>query len=316
MRSVYILLFVIAVVAPHIWGQENVYQQLHQIILLERQGQYAPAIHNLQSITGSNALSRVDQGKAWTLLGYAYQETGQFQLAEAAFEKALNTFEGDTEHLGDLANALNYFAGLYQTIGQPQMAGKMWSKALDIYKQHEDHRSLAKTYANLAGAEVEENHLRAAKAFFSKAVAETTADLSDDDRAFLSDIQGLIDDKAGHTAEAVSDYEWALEFWKKSHGEEHPFTGWRYVLLGNAYAANGQLNEAVATMRQGLEILDQTAGRQNPRYLAGEMMYAHALDRNGRRTEAAQLRTEANRHLSELYHSQCIGCTISAWSLR
>src|SRR6201999_319265 len=132
MRFAYVLLFAIAVVAPRTWGQENVYEQLHQVILLERQGQYAQAIHDVQLITGSNVLSRVDQGKALTLLGYAYQESGQYQLAEGAFEKALNSFEDDTQHLADLANALNFFAGLYQTIGQPQMAGKMWSKALDI----------------------------------------------------------------------------------------------------------------------------------------------------------------------------------------
>jgi tetratricopeptide (TPR) repeat protein len=316
MRSIYLALVVIAVVAPHIWGQDYVDQRLHHSILLEQQGQYAPAIHELESIANSNILSRVDQGRAWTLLGYAYEETGQFQLAEAAFEKALSTLAGDTQHPADLAHALDFSASLYQNIGQAKTAEKMWSKALAIYKQLEDHRGLAKTYANLAATEVEEKHNRAARAFFDKAVAEMTDDSPDDDRAFISDIQGWLDDKTGHTADAVGDYQRALALWKKSHGEQHPFTGWRYLLLGDAYAANGQLNEAVTTMRQGLEILDQTMGRHSPRYLAGEMMYSRVLDKHGERVEAAQLRTEATQHLSELYHSECIGCTVSVWSLR
>lgn len=316
MRFVYVFLVAVALIAPHISAQEEVHQQLYQSILLERQGQFDAAMRGLQSIADSNALSRVEQGRAWTLLGYAYKETGQFQSSETAFEKAMNILEGDTQHLADLANALDFYAALYQTTGQPQMAGKMWSRVLDIYKQLQDHHGIAKTYTNLANAALEQNHIRAAKAFFNQAIVEPKADLTDDDRAFLSDIQGWIDEKTKHAPEAVSDYERALDFWKQDHGEEHPYTGWRYVLLGNAYALNGELDQAVTAMREGLIILDRTSGRQSPRYLSGEVMYARVLDRCGKHTEAAQLKAEATQHLSDLYHTQCVGCTVSAWSLR
>lgn len=316
MRFVWIFLLIVAGVAPRIWGQEDVQRQLYQFALLERQGQFASALQGLQPLAGSSVLSRIDQGRAWTLLGYAYKETGQFQLAQAAFEKALNALQGDTQHLADLGNALDFFAAFYQTIGQPQAAGKMWSKALDIFQQEKDHRSMAKTYANLAAVALEQKHIRKAKTLFSRAEAEMTSDLTDDDRAFISDIQGCIDDKTKHTPEAVDDYERALEFWKKGHGDEHPFTGWRYLLLGNAYAANGNLDQAVTTMHHGLTIMDRTAGSQNPRYLSGEIMYARILKKYGKRAEAAQLKAEAIQQLSEIYHSQCIGCTVSTWSLR
>jgi tetratricopeptide (TPR) repeat protein len=316
MRFAYVFLLTMAVVAPRGLGQERVNQQLYQCVLLEQQGNFTPAIHTLQSITGSDVLSRVDRGRAWTLLGFAYKETGQFQLSESAFEKALSILEGDTQHLADLANVLDFSANLYQMIGQPQIAAKMWSKALAIDKQQADHRGLVKTYANLAAAALEQKHMRVAKAFFNQAIAEPATDLTDDDRAFLSDIQGWIDEKTGHVPEEVSDYERALDLWKRNHGEQHPITGWRYLLLGNAYAANGELAHAVAVMRQGLTILEHTAGSQNPRYLSGEIMYARVLKKYGKHTEAAQLKAEAEQQFRELYQGQCIGCTVSAWSFR
>jgi len=316
MRLAYALLCITAVVSPSIWGQEEVHQQLYGAIRLERQGRYDAAIQNLQSITSSSGLTRVDQGRALTLLGFAYKESGQFQQAQAAFEKALNILERDPEHRADLGNALDLSAGLYQTIGKPQAAEKLWLEALGIFQQLEDHRSMAKIYADLAATELEQKHIRAAKSFFSKATAEMTSDLTDDDHAFICDIHGWIDEKTRHAADAASDYEQALAYWKKTHGEEHPFTGWRYLLLGSAYAAEGKLSEAEAMMRDGLTILDRTVGRQNPRYLAGEMMYARVLDRCGKREEAAQLKTEATQRMSEIYHSQCVDCTTSVWSLR
>jgi tetratricopeptide (TPR) repeat protein len=316
MRLVFAFLCITAVISPLIRGQENVHQQLAKILLLERQGQYASAIQAMQSISGFSTLSRADQGRAWTLFGFAYKETGQYQQAQTAFEKALSLLKDDAEQRADFANALDFFAAFYQSVNKPQIAGKLWSQALEIFKQQGNHRCLAKTYANLAATALEQKKVHAAKAFFSKATAEMTPDLTDDDRAFISDIQGWIDDKTGHASDAVDDYERALAFWRKNHGEEHPFTGWRYLLLGNAYAANGEPSKAIAMMAQGLAIMDRTAGRQNPKYVAGEMMYARVLDRYGKQTEAAQLRAEATQHLSELYHNQCLDCTVSVWSLR
>src|SRR5215470_3825293 len=194
MRFVSVLLLLLAVPLP-IWGQNSVDQQLYHFLLLERQGQFASAIPGLQSIADSGTLNHVEQGRAWTILGIACKETGQFQQAQSAFEKAINLFEGDAEHQSDLANALDFSAELYQSIGQTQTAGKMWSRVLTIYEKKEDHRALMKTYAHLAANELERKHSRAARALMGKAMAETTSSLSDDDRAFLCDTQGWIDEK-------------------------------------------------------------------------------------------------------------------------
>jgi hypothetical protein len=80
-------------------------------------------------------------------------------------------------------------------------------------------------------------------------------------------------------------YRQALDLSRRVHGEEHPFTGWNYLLLGQSHAEAGQLTTALEEMRQGIAALDRMLGHQNPRYLAAEMAYSHVLDATGSHTE-------------------------------
>jgi hypothetical protein len=98
----------------------------------------------------------------------------------------------------------------------------------------------------------------------------------------------------------------------KRHGEEHPYTGWGYLLLGDAHAEAGQLTTALEEMRQGIAILDRTLSRQNPRYLVAEIAYSRVLDATGSHAEAAQIKAAAEPLLKDIYRRQCIGCTVSA----
>jgi hypothetical protein len=59
-------------------------------------------------------------------------------------------------------------------------------------------------------------------------------------------------------------YRQALDLSRRFHGEEHPFTGWNYLLLGKAHAEAGQLTTALEEMRQGIAVLDRMLDHQNP----------------------------------------------------
>jgi tetratricopeptide (TPR) repeat protein len=318
MRCIHVFLFIAGIVSSTLWGQENVHQQLYQVFLLEQDGQFERAIHSVQPLTDSKALSRVECGRAWTLLGFAYTEQGQFQRAQNSYEQALRIFEGDTQHIPDYVNALDYFARLYRVTGQQQMARKMWSRAIHIYEQSDDHGGLSRTYTNLAGMAIEQRHIKNAKQSLEKAIAESTltSEMTDDDHAALSVTEAWIAGIDGEFTQAVHGYGQALELWKLAHGEHHPLTGWGYLLLGRAYAASGQLQDALANIERGLAILNETAGPQSPKYLAGEIIYSQALEQSGMHAAAAKLKTEAELALSNLYRSQCIGCTVSVTTLR
>jgi hypothetical protein len=106
-------------------------------------------------------------------------------------------------------------------------------------------------------------------------------------------------------------YRQALDLSRRFHGEEHPFTGWNYPLLGQSHAEAGQLTTAVEEMRQGIAVLDRTLSHQNPRYLVAEMAYSRVLDAPGFHPEAANMKATAEAFLKDANRKQCAGCTIS-----
>ena len=318
MRYLSLLLLLTPIVSPIIWGEENAHHQLYQAFVLEKQGQFAQAIRSIPSLIESHELTTGEVGRAWTLLGYAYQEQWKFDQAQNAYEHALHIQEGDPQYLGDCANTLNFFAGLYQVMGQPEAATKMLTRALSIHGQLKDHHSMARTYATLAETQLQQKHLRPAKASLEKALAEAklTNELTDDDHVYISDTQAWVASEDGDKSKALAGYQHSLELLRQSHGEEYALTGIAHLLLGKAYAAKKQFNEALANMREGIGILDRTVGPRNPHYLQGQILYSEVLDRSGLHEEAERLKTAAQQGLKDLLGGQCMGCTVSAASFR
>jgi len=318
MRRIYVLIFTIGILSLTLWGQQNPQQQLYKSFLLEQYGQFDKAIHDLLPLTRSNVLSHAECGRAWTLLGFAYQEQGQFQQARNAYEQSLHILEGDTDHVADYANALDYFARFYRDISRQQMGTTLWLKAVRIDEQRGDHRGTARIYTGLAGLAIEGGHVREAKEFLDKAVAESkmTKEMNEDEIADLSVAQARIAGVEGNKTVAIASYANALKSWKQQHGELHPLTGWGYLLLGKALASNGQLQVALENIRQGLTVLSETTGPQNPKYLVGEITYATVLDQSGMRTEGRRLKSDAERSLATLIGHQCMDCTVSVADLR
>ena len=318
MRYIYILLFITGIVSSTLWSQEDIHHQLYQALLLEQQGQFEKVILKVPPLIASNAFSQFEYGRAWTLLGYAYKEQGRFPEAQNAYEHSLRILEGDTEHIADYANTLDYFARFYRAIGQQQTAMQMWSKAARIDEQRNNHSGLARIYISLAGLAIEQHHVNDARKSLARAIVESklTNEMTSDDDATLSVTEAWIASTNGKHAEAVLGYREALKLWKRGHGEEHPLTGWGYLLLGQAYTANNQLQDAIVSMQQGLTILSKTVGVENPKYLTGEVLYSQALDRSGQHVEASQLRAKAEGALETLLTHQCINCSVSTASLQ
>ena len=317
MKRIYALFLIVGIVSSTLWSQENLQQQLYQSFLLEQKGQFDKAIQSLLSLIASKKLTQAECGRSWTLLGFAYQERGEFQQAQEAYERSLRIFAGDTEHIADYANSLEYSARLYAAMGQEQMAMKMGSKAAEIDVQRNDHSGLARIYTNFAKVAIQEHHRKAARQFLEKATAEShlSNEMTDDENAALFATQAWFASTNGNAGEAVAGYTHALELWKRSHGEQHALTGWGYVLLGQAWSTKGQTQDALMDLRQGLAILQETVGPQNPKYLVAEILYSKLLEQNGMRVEGSEMRAEAEKELRSLLQQQCIDCTVSLTSL-
>jgi tetratricopeptide (TPR) repeat protein len=288
-------------------------QRLTNAFALEMEAKPAPATVELHELLNSGSLDTLGSGKAWNRLGLAYEDMGEFALSQHAYEESLRILKDLPDNLRDYAIALNDFGGLYVAIGQFEAADKMRTTALSIYEQLADHAGMARASCNLATIAFGRKKVTAGDKYLARAVkeAKVATDLDDDDRAAISSLQGWQAQFDGDFPMSVARYRKALDLWRRHHGEEHPFTAWGHLLLGDALFEADQLTTALDEIKQGVAILDHTVGNQNPHYLIAELAYSRVLDATGSHAEAARVKATAESLLKDVYRNQCAGCTIS-----
>ena len=292
-------------------AQTTPVQRLTQAMDLEKEGKPASAIAEIQELLDSQALDALSTGKAWHIQGLAYADQGEFTLSQHAYEESLRILESLPDNIQDYATALDDFGGLYLSTGQFETADKMKTKALGLYEKADDHAGIVRASYDLATVAFRQKKVAEGSKYLKRAVKEVRAanGLNDDDRAAIASLQGWQAQFYGDYTVSTARYRQALDLWRRLHGENHSYTGWGYLLLGDADASAGQLTAALAEIKQSMVILDRSVGRQNSRYLAAEMAYARVLDMAGSRVEAARIRATTEPVMKEGYLGQCIGCT-------
>jgi tetratricopeptide (TPR) repeat protein len=313
-RPAALLAFLLLFTVCPLLSQMTPTQRLTQAYLLEKEGKPTPAILELQGLVDSKSLDTASTGKAWNILGLAHDDHGDFSLAQHAFEESLHILEHLPDNIQDYAMALDDFGELYVATGQFEIANKLRTKALGLYEKAGDHGGIARASADLAVTAFSQKKVGTGGKYLERAMKEARLanNLYDDDRAAIASLKGWQAQFDGDLATSVTSYRQALDLLKKCHGEEHPFTGWGYLLLGEANAEAGQLTTALVEMRQGIAILDRTLSLQNPRYLVAKIAYSRILDATGSHSEAAQIRAASEPLLKDIYRKQCAGCTVSA----
>jgi len=110
-------------------------QMLTHAFTLEREGKPAPAIAELQALLDSKSLDDSGVGKAWNVLGLAFQDQGNFSASQNAYEHSIRSFEGLPNNISDYAMALDDFGGLYVDTRQFELALELRVKALHLYEK-------------------------------------------------------------------------------------------------------------------------------------------------------------------------------------
>ncbi len=298
-------------------AQTSPQEQLRQAFVLEKQNKPAPAITTLRALLDSQTLDAQRTGKAWNILGLAYEDLGEFSLSQHAYEESIQILRSDPD-IRNHAMALNDFGGMYLAMGQLDTAQKMKVKALEEYEKVDDHGGIVRASYDLAQIAFGLGKVSEAGRYLERATNEARAanDLDEDDWAAIASLQGWQAEVNGDHTVSIERYKQALDLWRNLHGEEHPDTGWGLVLLGAADAEAGHSSAGLAEMKQGVAILSRTLGEKNLRYLSVEVTYARLLDKDGFHAEAAQVKGAAEAQLQQVYGEQCVGCTVSAAAFR
>lgn len=289
----------------------------HAINLVER-GQSANAIEILRPLADVESLTSPERARIQTMLGFAYNQGGQFSLARQCYERALTNLDHTAASDPDRATILDYFGSLESDNGNISSAENLFLQALEIDKRLADHERLAGLYSHLARLEVEKRQFKDARRHLDLAMREQEQ-AGKPNTGLLADLyvsKGWLDTVSNHYHEAVDDYSQALTACKTSYGEDHPLVGWSYLLLGRAQGDSGDLSGGLDAMGKGLSILKKTVGTNDARYLTGEMALSKLLDRAGRHEEAQRIFAEAEHSLPEALKPHCRDCSTSVWSLR
>ena len=318
MKPIERVLFTVVLAGAQLWAQVISQGPLHEAYVFEKQGQFDKAVAIAKELTDSGRLRGLELGRAWNVLGVVYTQQGRLMEAQNAFERSLRIFGQEPQFVTDYAAALQNYGELYNDGGQRAVAGKMWRKALDLLQQSGDHAGIVRSLTYLAGLALAQNRVADAKKELQSVAEEMklTHGLSDDDLAFIYETQAWLQRAERHSSAAVAGYQRSLELCKRIYGEGHWKTGWDYMLRGKAYAQSGDIEKALADMRDGLGILEQALGRKNPRYFAAQIAYAAVLDQAGLREQAAQWRAAAEQAQKDFYRSQCVSCTINVAAFR
>jgi tetratricopeptide (TPR) repeat protein len=301
------LLLAAGILHSPLWGQMSVRQQLLQAISLQKQGHFDKVIETLPAITGSDSLTLLEKGQTWTILGFAYEEKGDFNRAQDAYEKALNCLAGKNRYAVDLAIALETLANLYGDMGRLEDATNVALKALHVFQRVDNEAGIARSCVRLANLWLARKRLRKCEPYLTVATkqAARAPGLDDDFYAGLASTQAWQDALKGKAIGAVSGYQCALDIWRRAHGHRLGL-----ILLGNTNAHAGNKQIALDDMREGLEILDRTLGPRNPKYLLAELAYSRTMEQAGELDQATILRERAEKELTAFAGGQCINCRI------
>jgi len=312
-----VCMLLIALVSSFVWGQATPQQELQDAFQLDKQGQFAQVIEQLKPLTTGASMTPPQLGQTWALLAIAYHQEGRYQEAENAYERSLYFLRDNPEYSEQYAAALSAYATLYRDKGDMDAAQKMRMKALRMYEATNDQAGIADECTGPAELAMAQKHTSEARKYLRCAIeaSKVARGLTDDFFAALSSTQGWLDETDKNHAAAESEYRHALALWKHQHGEQHFLVGWGYMLLGKSNAGAGDIADALDNMREGLGILENTAGTANVKYLVAELAYSEVLDASGAHTAARELKTKTEQALQDFYRDQCIQCRISAAAL-
>jgi tetratricopeptide (TPR) repeat protein len=318
MKPIEKVLLTVVLAGVQLLAQVNPAEPLHEAYVFEEHGQFDKAVAIAKELIDSGRVSGAELGKAWNVLGVVYTQQGKLLEAQNAFERSLQILGQEPQLVTDYAAALQNYGELYNDSGERAIAGKMWRKALDLLQQSGDHAGIARSLTYLAGLALAQNQVANARKYLQSVPEEMrlTHDLRDDDLAFIYETQAWLARAEGHFSAAIAGYQRSLELCKRVYGEGHWKTGWDYMLRGKAYALSGDIEKAFADMREGLGIMGQALGRENPRYFVAQIAYAAVLDQAGLKEQAAQWRAAAEQAQKDFYRSQCVGCTINVAAFR
>jgi len=263
--------------------------------------------------------SKLEKGRAWNLLGAAYEDLGNWNQAEHSLEKAIHILQGVDGASSELALAFDNLGAVEDVIGRTDNAANLRRKARSIYVVMHDYEGIARSSNNLAVIAINRADFRSATrelAVALDAAKHGGERLDDDDNAAINSVQGRIALHEKRFADALDCFRNAIGYWTKAHGSSYFMLGLGYTLRATALEKMGNLEDATIDIQNALSIEERALGKESEMYWTTELLYSEILKRSGRQQDAESLNKVATAGLSRIQRDECSSCSISIYSLR
>ena len=231
-----------------------------QLEELYSQGQYAEAIPIAEEILSiSISILGKDHPDIVAFLAILHQEQGNYDEALSLHKRAL---AARISVLGkddpQVANSLNYIAGLYLSRGNYTDALPLYEQALQITTSAlgDNHLQVAGSLNGLAGIYQVQGNYAEALSLYERALQVATSAPGEND----SDVAKILNNLAelyrlqGNYVEALPLYEQALQITTLALGEDHPDVAKILNDLALLYQAQGNYAEALPLQERALNI--------------------------------------------------------------
>jgi Tfp pilus assembly protein PilF len=245
---------------------------------------------------------RMDQGLAYSDLGVIYRETGRTSQAEAALLKArtLLTDCKDIDVDADrawLRTSMN-LASMYMETGQYGQAERMVKELVSAPVSKEEDRQ--RLQALVANVHMIRGRLAEAERMFVAAADWFMAAHELEEAASAFNNLGVIAMERGDVSASVAFLKRALDASTEGFGEDHPARIPVMANYGGALHAMGRHAEGVKWIEQALAMAKRWHGSDGRLTLQVAALCSQALEANGRKKEARQIRTDIERMSSAL----------------
>jgi hypothetical protein len=314
------LLFSLAVLLPLQMAAPSLAQQfpgaaLQRAYVLRNAGNDRGAIALLEPLLDKKSQwpSALENGKAWNLLGAAYQDIGMFSKARRCHESAIGVLRGVANSKEELASALDNLGSVENFIGTPESSRSLREASHRLYTELGDLAGMARTSNNLASIAIHQDDFKAARRYetIARNEAKRAPDLDEDDRAALESVSGALAMHDGEARTATECFSRAIASWIHKHGDQYWMVGLGYSLRAEAYGELSKQRQAYSDIGKALQIEGNSVGKASALYWRTELLHADLFRRFGEYAAASALEQASRTALDQIDREQCAGCVTS-----
>jgi tetratricopeptide (TPR) repeat protein len=260
-------------------GMESKEDLMHRIVIEENALRKAESVHT----------SSVELGVRYAQLALSYEDSAEFDKAEAALKHSVSLLRNAPDAGPNLATAIGQLGSLHVAMRKFRASEQEEQEALRLRLNSGDRLKIARSWSDLAALSLAERKFDKARDFAEMALHEFKA----------NDQSAVIDSLSAQFALAMAycylkEYSSAIPVLKEAVAEakeklnpdDFPI-GFGSFLLGYAYWKSGDMQDAGPQFREGTAQMSKRLGWGHPAYLSALTQYATFLKQNNQKEVAA-----------------------------